>query len=142
MRRSVLFAIVVLAFGCFVSAAPAPDDPGPWFIDLAAHVNVKLTDKREYKAKGIVFLGASLDDAKSKAKVPEFVEKYKIAFPVLLGASGDDLDKWKMGEAVPATMESSQGNSTPNDATCLRKSATVLSDGMRVSLKSSAIGQL
>src|SRR6266436_5580535 len=38
------------------------------------------------------------------------------------------------GEAAPVTIWSSQGSSRPSAATWLRKSATVLRDGMRVSL--------
>src|ERR1700734_2006934 len=43
------------------------------------------------------------------------------------------------GDAVPLTMASSHGRSMPSDAMCLRKSSTVLSDGMRVSLNGSGI---
>src|SRR5438132_13856277 len=45
MHRSLLLALVFLALVALVcSAAPAPEDTGPWFIDLSPHVNVKLTD--------------------------------------------------------------------------------------------------
>src|ERR1019366_2357855 len=46
---------------------------------------------------------------------------------------------WARGEAEPIAMASSQGKSMPSDATWARNSATVLSDGMRVSLIGSAI---
>src|SRR6185436_14994108 len=39
------------------------------------------------------------------------------------------------GEEGPDVMASSHGRLRPSDATCARKSATVLSDGRRVSLK-------
>ena len=54
-------------------------------------------------ARGIVFIAASLDDAKTKAAIPAFVSKYDVPFPVWLGATGDDLDRLEMGPAVPAT---------------------------------------
>jgi hypothetical protein len=38
-----------------------------------------------------------------KQQVPEFISKYRVGFPVWLGASGDDLVRLRMGEAVPAT---------------------------------------
>jgi hypothetical protein len=44
MRRFALAAIVGVATAGILCAAPAPDDVGPWFIDLSAHTNVKLTD--------------------------------------------------------------------------------------------------
>ena len=51
----------------------------------------------------MVFIGASLDDAKTKAKIPAFLAEHKIGFPVWYGATSDDLDKLKLGVAVPDT---------------------------------------
>jgi hypothetical protein len=59
--------------------------------------------EKEYAARGVQFIAVSLDSAKTKAKVPAFLEQYKVGFPVWYGASGGDLDQLKMGEAVPAT---------------------------------------
>ena len=56
-----------------------------------------------YKAREIQFLGASLDDSKSKSHVPEFISAYDITFPIWVGATADDLSALGMGEAVPAT---------------------------------------
>jgi hypothetical protein len=35
--------IFCLTFPCAVLCAPAPEDSGPWYIDLADQANVKLT---------------------------------------------------------------------------------------------------
>src|SRR5271168_711123 len=43
------------------------------------------------------------------------------------------------GESPPVAIASSQGRSIPSDATCARKSPTVLSVGMRTSLSASGI---
>lgn len=59
--------------------------------------------EKVWSAKGVVFLGASLDDKSSQGKVPEFVKKYSIPFPVWVGARDIELSKLGMGEAVPAT---------------------------------------
>jgi hypothetical protein len=59
--------------------------------------------EKAWAPKGIVFIGASLDDKTTVNAIPEFVQKYRIDFPVWTGATGDDLDKLKMGEAVPDT---------------------------------------
>jgi hypothetical protein len=59
--------------------------------------------QKQWAPKGIVFIGASLDDRKTVKAVPEFIEKYKIDFPVWTGTTGDDLDRLKMGDAVPDT---------------------------------------
>jgi thiol-disulfide isomerase/thioredoxin len=59
--------------------------------------------EKVYRDRGVVFIAASLDDAKTRSHIPAFVGKYQIGFPVWYGASGDDLDRLGMGEAVPDT---------------------------------------
>ena len=59
--------------------------------------------EKEYRGRGVVFVAASLDDAKTKNRIPAFVGKYQVGFPVWYGATGDDLAKLGMGEAVPDT---------------------------------------
>jgi thiol-disulfide isomerase/thioredoxin len=59
--------------------------------------------EREYRTRGAAFVAASLDDSKTKPRIPEFLKKYQVEFPVWLGANGDHLAQLSMGEAVPAT---------------------------------------
>lgn len=59
--------------------------------------------EKQYRERGVLFIGASLDDAASSAKIPAFLQKYSINFPVWTGATGDDLARLQLGEAVPAT---------------------------------------
>ena len=59
--------------------------------------------EKQFGARGIAFIGVSLDNSKTKQNVPEFLNKYRVSFPVWLGATGDDLTRLGMGEAVPAT---------------------------------------
>ena len=59
--------------------------------------------EKEYRDHGIVFIGASLDGRDTQAQVPAFLSKYKIQFPVWMGATGDDMAKLQMGEIAPAT---------------------------------------
>jgi len=49
-------------------------------------------------------LRVSLDDAKTRSQIPAFVSKYQIGFPVWYGATGEDLAKLNLGEAVPDTV--------------------------------------
>jgi thiol-disulfide isomerase/thioredoxin len=51
--------------------------------------------------KGVVFIGASLDDGKSKKNIPAFLKNFGISFPIWTGATLDDLAKLHFGEAVP-----------------------------------------
>jgi thiol-disulfide isomerase/thioredoxin len=59
--------------------------------------------EREYRDRGIVFIGASLDERDTQAQVPAFLAKYAIGFPVWMGATGDDMARLQMGEMAPAT---------------------------------------
>jgi thiol-disulfide isomerase/thioredoxin len=59
--------------------------------------------EKEYAAKGVVFVAVSIDDRESRPKIPEFIAKYGIAFPVWTGGSTMDLDDLKLGGGVPAT---------------------------------------
>ena len=62
-----------------------------------------LIDLEKQYAGRVAFIGASLDDNKTVAKIPAFLAKYQIDFPVWYGATLDDLDRLKMGNAVPDT---------------------------------------
>ena len=59
--------------------------------------------EKEYGPRGVIFLGASLDDDKTKKNIAGFVRDHEIDFPIWVGASADDLDRLSMGPAVPAT---------------------------------------
>lgn len=59
--------------------------------------------EKEFAAKGVVFVAVSLDDAKTRKNIPEFVRKYGVDFPVWEGGTPDDLDRLKLGNAVPDT---------------------------------------
>jgi hypothetical protein len=62
-----------------------------------------VATEREYRSRGVAFIGASLDDWKTRKNVPKFVNEYQVSFPVWVGATGDDLAKFRMGEGLPAT---------------------------------------
>jgi thiol-disulfide isomerase/thioredoxin len=75
-----------------------------WCVPCNDEMPMLVEMEKAYAARGVVFVGASLDDAKTKAKIPAFVAEHKIGFPVWYGASSDDLDKLKLGGAVPDTV--------------------------------------
>src|SRR5258708_25896422 len=59
--------------------------------------------QRKYGDKGVIVLGASIDDEKSQPLIQPFAEKNKIAFPLLVGATTDQMQQLQLGEAIPAT---------------------------------------
>jgi thiol-disulfide isomerase/thioredoxin len=74
-----------------------------WCGPCNAEMPILVEKDREYGSRGVVFIAASLDDAKSRKQIPAFVERHQVRFPVWVGASGEDLDRLGMGLAVPST---------------------------------------
>jgi thiol-disulfide isomerase/thioredoxin len=74
-----------------------------WCGPCKAELPMLVDAAKDYGSRGVVFLAVSLDDEKTKQLVPAFVTAHHLNFPVWLGASGDDLAKLGLGEAVPAT---------------------------------------
>jgi thiol-disulfide isomerase/thioredoxin len=74
-----------------------------WCAPCKAELPMLVEAENEYKDRGVVFIGASLDDEKTRQLVPGFVKEHGVDFAVWVGANADDLDKLGMGEAVPAT---------------------------------------
>jgi thiol-disulfide isomerase/thioredoxin len=74
-----------------------------WCDPCRAEMPMLVAYEKEYKDRGVVFIGAALDERKGIAGIPTFLKKYEISFPVWTGASLDDIDRLKMGGAVPAT---------------------------------------
>ena len=74
-----------------------------WCGPCKAEMPMLVEVEKRYASQGVLFIGASLDEPKSRTKIPEFLETYHIGFPVWVGANADDLDKLDMGPAVPAT---------------------------------------
>ena len=74
-----------------------------WCAPCTAEIPMLVEMEKDYQAKGVVFIAASVDEGKSKKSVPGFVSKYHVGFAVWLDATMDDLSRLRMGPAVPAT---------------------------------------
>ena len=74
-----------------------------WCIPCRAEMPLLVQADKEYAPRGVTFVGASLDDRQTRSKIPDFVNEFKIAFPIWVGASTMDLDDLKLGQALPAT---------------------------------------
>ncbi len=64
--------------------------------DLAAIQN-------QYAALGVQVVGATADTAEDKQKVMQFIKDVKLNFPVWLGASAEDMQRFGLGSALPGT---------------------------------------
>jgi cytochrome c biogenesis protein CcmG, thiol:disulfide interchange protein DsbE len=74
-----------------------------WCIPCRDEAPMFVEEERKWAARGVVFVGASLDDRRTQKNIPDFLRKFQIDFPVWVGAGADNLYKLGMGEAVPAT---------------------------------------
>jgi len=59
--------------------------------------------QKKYEDKGVIVLAASVDDEKSQPLIQPFAEKNKIPFPLLVGATSDQMKDFQLGETIPAT---------------------------------------
>ena len=74
-----------------------------WCGPCKAEMPALVAAEKDYASRGVVFVGASLDESKTRSQIPVFLSKYEVKFPVWVGATADDLAKLEMGPAVPAT---------------------------------------
>ena len=59
--------------------------------------------QRLYGDRGLVVIGVSLDESSARAAVEKFAKKKKIDFPLWVGGRVEDLKRFGLGEALPAT---------------------------------------
>jgi thiol-disulfide isomerase/thioredoxin len=62
------------------------------------------TVQNEYAALGVQVIGAAGDAASDSAKVLKFIREFKVNFPVWIGASTDDMERFGVGTVLPATV--------------------------------------
>jgi thiol-disulfide isomerase/thioredoxin len=65
--------------------------------DLAAIQN-------QYAALGVQVVGAAADGVEDKQKVMQFIKETKLNFPVWLGATAEDMQRFGLGSALPGTV--------------------------------------
>jgi thiol-disulfide isomerase/thioredoxin len=62
-----------------------------------------LVDLQNRYPDRIVVVGASLDDKETQKRIPKFVAKHKVQFPVWAGADTATLARFGLGTSLPAT---------------------------------------
>jgi thiol-disulfide isomerase/thioredoxin len=59
--------------------------------------------QNSYAALGVQVIGASADEAEAKPAVLKFIKETKLNFPVWLGASAGDMERFGLAPALPGT---------------------------------------
>ena len=65
--------------------------------DLAAIQN-------QYAALGVQVIGAAADDTNALPKVRQFIKETRLNFPVWIGATASDMERFGLGSALPGTL--------------------------------------
>jgi thiol-disulfide isomerase/thioredoxin len=60
--------------------------------------------EKQYGPQGVVFVEASLDEKKDWPRIPAFLAKAGVDFPVWVGANPETLHKLGLGKIIPATL--------------------------------------
>lgn len=59
---------------------------------------------REYEARGVTFIGASIDDPEEIDKAKDFARKTGVSYPLVFGATTEQMIAYRLGDAVPVTV--------------------------------------
>jgi peroxiredoxin len=60
--------------------------------------------QNRHAALGVQVIGAAADAVDSKQKVLQFIKTHRVNFPVWLGATAADMEKFGLGSALPGTV--------------------------------------
>jgi thiol-disulfide isomerase/thioredoxin len=75
-----------------------------WCVPCRKEMPALAAIQNEYAAWGVQIIGAAADAAGDQPQVVEFIRKQKINFPVWLGASADDMERFGLGKELPGTI--------------------------------------
>jgi thiol-disulfide isomerase/thioredoxin len=71
-----------------------------WCVPCQHEMPLLAEMQKKYENKGVVVLGASVDDKKGQPLIQPFAEKNKIPFPLLVAATADQMQQLQLGEAI------------------------------------------
>ncbi|HLY61835.1 MAG TPA: TlpA disulfide reductase family protein [Terriglobia bacterium] len=74
-----------------------------WCENCKTELPMLVEEQKHYRDRGVIVIGASMDDATTVKKVKPFAKMEKLNFPIWVGATADHLEKLGLGQAIPAT---------------------------------------
>jgi thiol-disulfide isomerase/thioredoxin len=75
-----------------------------WCKPCREEMPILVSLDHRYRERGVQFIAASADDKSTRRKVPDFARRQRIRFPVWLGATTDDLERFGLGDSLPSTV--------------------------------------
>ena len=75
-----------------------------WCQPCRKEMPVFVKIQSEYQSRGVQFIAASTDEAGEKKSVEKFAQKYKLNFPVWVGATLEQQASFNLGTSLPATI--------------------------------------
>ncbi len=57
-----------------------------------------------YEGKNVAFVGVSIDEPETQKKIPDYLKKRQVSYPIWIGATDDDMKHLQLGNMVPATL--------------------------------------
>lgn len=75
-----------------------------WCVPCRKEMPLFVELQKQYESRGVQFIAASVDAPESRNQIPEFVRKYKIHFPVWVGATSESQAAFRLGTGLPATI--------------------------------------
>lgn len=75
-----------------------------WCGPCTAEMPMLVKTAASYEGKNVAFIGVSLDEPETQKKIPEYLQKRQVAYPIWVGATDEDLKHFQLGIMVPATL--------------------------------------
>ncbi len=75
-----------------------------WCVPCRKEMPALASIQSEYAAWGVQVIGAAADTVAQQPQVVEFIRKQKINFPVWLGSTADDMERFGLGKELPGTV--------------------------------------
>ena len=75
-----------------------------WCGPCDAEMPMLVKTASSYAGKNVAFIGVSVDEPDTQTKIPAYLAKRQVEYPIWTGATDDDMKHLQLGKAVPATL--------------------------------------
>ena len=75
-----------------------------WCVPCREEMPMLSEMAREYGQRGVVVVGVNTDSAETRGNIARFMRKTRVEFPVWVGATTAEMERFGLGTALPATV--------------------------------------